>query len=106
MTIRGNLHAFDQFWVGGASTFSGVYVLWDDGELIYIGGTDEDGGVRARLTDHLYGGDPCLRHATHFQYEVTAMPWTRERELILEFQAENNRLPKCNDTVPSGLPYN
>ncbi len=105
MAIAGTKQQFEATWVGLAPSFSGVYALWNGDELIYIGGTNQIRGLRARLTDHLYDDDPCIKQATHFQYEVTATPWLRERQLVLEFSGVHGALPRCNDVIPSGIPY-
>lgn len=57
----------------------GVYELWDDDELMYVGATRDS--LRRELVERL------LEHesdATHFSWEITYEPEARERELLAE----------------------
>jgi hypothetical protein len=60
----------------------GVYELWDDDELMYVGATrGERPSLRRELVEQL------LEHetrATHFSWEISYHPLARERELLAE----------------------
>jgi hypothetical protein len=70
----------------------GVYEFWDDDELIYVRAT-HGGTLREELVHELLDLDA---RATHFSWEITFAPATRERELLAEFEALHHRPPKLN----------
>jgi excinuclease UvrABC nuclease subunit len=84
--------------IGGAPEEPGVFALWEDGEIIYIGHAQGRGTtIRSRLVDHFTGMvSPCTRRASHYSWEISATPATREAELLSEFLSANTRLPRCN----------
>ena len=81
----------------GAPPAPGVYVLWEEGEPIFIGATRGDASIRSRLQDH-YARRAEPHDASHFSWEITAEPVWREAELLVEFRMANARLPRCNAT--------
>ncbi len=84
-----------------APTSNGVYFLYENGELIYIGKSAAyTTSIRSRLLDHFNGNEgPCTQSATNFSYELCTDPDKREVELIQQAQAQMGRLPRCNDRV-------
>ncbi|HET7198433.1 MAG TPA: hypothetical protein VFI86_07180 [Burkholderiales bacterium] len=70
----------------------GVYELWDDDELIFVGSTHGT-TLREELAHELSG---LHRRATHFSWEISFAPAQRERQLLAEFEAEHHRPPKLN----------
>lgn len=84
--------------IAGAPEEPGVYVLWEQGEAVYIGVAPGRGTtIRSRLVDHFTGLlSPCTRHATHYSWEISLKPSLREGELMDEFRLRNQRLPRCN----------
>lgn len=80
----------------GAPEEAGVYALWRDDELIFLGRASQGATIRARLTEHLGGSCPCTQTATHYTWELSLQPATREAEVLREFQALFGRLPRCN----------
>jgi hypothetical protein len=70
----------------------GVYELWEDDELLYVGGTHGN-TLRAELVHELY---ELERDATHFSWEICYSPRARERELLAEYEAEHHHPPKLN----------
>lgn len=70
---------------------NGCYGLYRQGVWIYVG----KGDIRARLLDHLNGGNPCItkEKPTHFVDVVTADMDNTEKRLILELK------PICNQKV-------
>ena len=99
-----------------APTGPGVYALYEDGELIYIGQTET---LRERLGDHHSGQDgPCTQQATHFCTETVDIPRDpltnriqkdklterledKERVLLARYKrAHNGKLPRCNNQMP------
>jgi hypothetical protein len=75
--------------VAAAPDTPGVFVLWDDDELLYVGATRDS--LRKELVHEL------LEHesrATHFSWEITFDPAARERELLAEHTLEYHRPPR------------
>ena len=102
MPISGDLYDFTEQNVNSAPDQAGVYALYDNGALIYIGRAQ--GGyvtIRSRLQDHKAGRDgPCTSRATHYRREVTANAVNREKQLIDEYYYSYRQLPRCNDVRP------
>ncbi len=92
------LFPFTARLVAGAPEEAGVYALWQDGEIIYIGHAQgRDVTIRSQLVDHFTGTlSPCTRRATHYSWEISLQPARREDELLREYQLRNARLPRCN----------
>jgi predicted GIY-YIG superfamily endonuclease len=78
---------------------SGVYTLFNESKETYIGMSTNS--VKQRLLSHNNGSDgSCTKAAWFFDFERTATPITRERELLNLFKRKNGRLPKCNEVMP------
>lgn len=89
------LHRFTSALVQGAPENAGLYALWQDGELIYLG---RAASIRERLLEHLRQPlSPCTRDATHYSWELSLRPPAREAELLEEFKKRHGRLPRCNE---------
>ncbi len=71
------------YTVEAAPTDAGVYGLWKDGELIYIGASGPDGSIRESLLAHRLGrhGEPS-RSADHYSWEVANDPKKRAQEVL------------------------
>lgn len=78
---------------------SGIYVLWEADEVIYIGRTGNANNIRACLIEHLDGArGGCTRQATHYSWEITKWDSARETELLALFARENRKDPRCQQT--------
>ena len=78
----------------------GVYVLWDDDEVIYIGRTGGSRNIRSCLLEHLEGTrGSCTVKATHYSWEITIWGAARETELLALFARENSKDPRCQQQV-------
>lgn len=75
---------------------SGVYGLWQQDELIYLGRAFGAATIRSQLHDHLRGRGAAHGEATHCTWEPTRYPATRELELLDEFLGRFGRLPRYN----------
>jgi len=86
---------FVGYSVEAAPLEPGVYGLWKDGELIYIGSSDgPESSIRARLMEHLSGAiDPV---PDHYSWEVAAHPQKRKNESLEQFRTLHRRLPRLN----------
>lgn len=72
----------------------GVFELWDDDEIVFVGATRTDRStLRTELVHELLESG---RDATHFSWEITYAPAARERELLAEFEHEHHRPPRLN----------
>ena len=88
--------------VSSVSQSAGVYFLFYERELIYIGGSDGGmfSGIRSRLLSHLAGNEgSCTRYADEFSYEQNELGKERERQLLTQYKRLYGRLPKCNDVI-------
>ena len=95
MPLHDPLFRFTPVIVHGAPENAGLYALWQDGEMIYLGRADS---IRARLLDHLQGRlSPCTQPATHYSWELSLRPAKRESELLEAFRKRHGRLPRCNE---------
>lgn len=79
----------------------GVYALYDQNEIIYIGRAKGEGvTIRSRLSDHHSGQEGyCTQNATHYWREVCSNPSEREVELLESYQNKHGCLPRCNERI-------
>ena len=90
---------FVDYSVEAAPLDPGVYGLWKDGELIYIGSSDgPESSIRSRLTEHLRAG--MDRRPDHYSWEVAADPAKRRAESLEQFRSLHKRLPRLNSEKP------
>jgi hypothetical protein len=84
------------FLVSSAPDTPGVLELWDDEELVYVRGTrGETETLRSVLIHEVL---EHRRQATHFSWEITFDPQSRERELLAEFESQNRHPPRLNSS--------
>lgn len=99
MPIGGKMYSFSEENVNGAPDTAGVYALFLNQRLTYIGKSDSS--IRSRLQRHFAGLEGrCTQAATHYMREVTFFASLRERELLQEYVRLNGRLPACNNVMP------
>ena len=80
---------------------SGIFCLWDNQHLVYVGRTAPRSNLRAELHHALtmaMAEDLC---ATHFSYEVTHAPKTRAAEELREHFERWGALPRYNESRPA-----
>jgi hypothetical protein len=96
--IRSAPFEFTSLMIALAPEERGVYALWQDGELIYVGtALGRNLTLRSRLIDHFSGLEgPCTQRATHYGWEACSRPGDRELELLEEYRSEFRRFPRCN----------
>jgi hypothetical protein len=83
----------------------GVFELWEEDELIYVGTTRRPHeSLRASLTRHLKKEGRSDHPPTHFSWEVSYHPASRKRELLVEFEALNKRPPRFNRSEAKSPP--
>jgi len=97
MPIDEPKYKFVRSLVAGAPESSGIYALWEDGEMIYVGRANGM-TIKEALLRHIEQGHcPCTTRATHYSWELSLRPATREFELLQAFEACHQRLPRCNE---------
>lgn len=74
----------------------GVFTLWDADECVYIGHTPWNTSLRDRLRLPLALQEQGAIRATHFNWETTATPKTREGDLLGACMARHGKLPRYN----------
>lgn len=91
---------FNAGMVAGAPDDPGVYVLYRNGQIIYIGKADVS--IKTRLQCHLNGAEgPCTQKATHYAWEITYDAGEVERRYLAQYKAQFRKLPECNDVMPA-----
>lgn len=93
MPIVDPIYRFTAAIVRGAPEHAGVYALWQDGDMIYLG---HAASIRQRLLEHLERPNACARAATHYSWELSLRPEEREADLLGQFRKRHGRLPRCN----------
>ena len=104
MPIGGKKYKFTKENVDNAPDEHGVYILYDNSTLIYIGRAAGEGvTIRSRLQSHKSGNEgACTTNASHYKREITSSPIGREKELVQEYKdSHNGELPRCNDVDPT-----
>ena len=97
MPIHGPKYRLTRSMAAGSPEEPGVYALWRDDELIFLGRASQGATIRARITEQLDAPCSCTRGATHYSWELALQPAAREAEVLREFQVRFGRLPRCND---------
>ena len=88
---------FSEHYVQAVPEAPGIFCLWDNRHLVYVGRTAPRSNLRAELHHALtvaMAADLC---ATHFTYEVTNAPKTRAVEELREHFERWGALPRYNE---------
>jgi hypothetical protein len=98
MPIAKQKYKLTRVLVEAAPDEPGVYALWEDDELVFLGHASRLVTIRACLRLQLARSlCPCAEKATHYSWALSLRPAERELELLQEFQAQFGRLPRCNE---------
>ncbi len=78
---------------------SGVFTLYEEGQMIFIGRADGSGHtIRSVVLDHKEGRiGACTQRFDHYTREATTNVALRYRELLQRHARKYHRFPKCND---------
>ena len=78
---------------------AGVYLLYRNGRLIYVGLAVHGSGIRQELASHLAGAHgECTRNATAFTYELARDPRALHQRYLAAHRARcDGGLPPCNE---------
>jgi len=83
----------------------GVFTLWDGNECVYVGHTPWNTSLRDRLRRTLALQQEAVVDASHFTWEVTPTPKTREGDLLELFLEKHGKPPRYNRPgSPLGAP--
>ena len=98
MPITKTRYPFTRKLVDGAPKDMGVYALWRDEKLLYIGrALGGSTTIFSRLEEHMRGSFcNCSREATHYSWEIQLQPIVRELELLQEQRDAAGEVPPCN----------
>jgi hypothetical protein len=75
---------------------SGIYCLYQDRDLVYIGRTAPRTGLKSELEHALRMAMADDMHASHFTFELTKSPKTRAVEELRSYFETFGRLPMYN----------
>ena len=102
MTLQGERYRFSDDDIAHAPERSGIYVLYNGPQIIFIGKATGKSTIKSKLQSHKRGNEgPCTRHATHFVREISPSPANREHDLLQEYKNLYLRLPACNEIMAS-----
>ncbi len=99
MPISGSTYSWKEDNVKNAPEEPGVYALFDEEELIYIGSSHD---LRDRFLTYWrtgFEGRICKQATTKYMREVMDLYEQRETELLKEYVYSNGGLPRCNRRV-------
>ena len=74
----------------------GVYTLWDGKECVYVGHTPWNISLRDQLRKLLELQQGGALEVSHFMWETTPTPKTREGELVSQIAERQGKLPRYN----------
>jgi hypothetical protein len=74
----------------------GAFTLWDGDECVYVGHTPWNRSLQECLRQHLAFRDEGVIQASHFTWETTSTPKSREYELLSLNVEKRGKLPRYN----------
>ena len=97
-----SIYPFNEENIRNAPTSNGIYVLYQNGKVIYIGrSASVSTSIQSRLIQHKIGDEgPCTQKADHFRYGITMFPIYDEQRALQAYRLANGCLPECNDVNP------
>lgn len=93
-------YTFDEKNVDNAPKQHGVYLLYADDQLIYVGRASGFGvSINSRLYSHLKGREGLrTKNATHYQRQVSSDPEKLEREVLIRCRKVFGRMQKRSNS--------
>lgn len=88
---------FDAESIGGTPRTQGVFGLWDDDKLVYIGATERNVFLPDALRELLALKRREIIQATHFTWEITITPRSWAGELLRLYFNKHGALPAYNE---------
>ena len=74
----------------------GAFTLWNGNECVYVGHTPWNNSLRDCLRQHLALLQEHVIDASHFTWETTSTPKTREGDLLAQCIQKHGKLPRYN----------
>jgi hypothetical protein len=103
MSIKSQSLPFTQPLIEAAPDTAGVFALWQNGGVIYLGKASAGGATIRKALDAQFSARRLNGlGATRCSWEVADDPDRRHSELLREFEAAHHCLPLWND--PQRLP--
>ena len=87
---------FTDHMVNDAPDAPGVYTLWSNGDLLYIGSADRPLSLRIVLLRHLSAGPAPMRAATHYSWRISRTPGESARRFGDDWIAAGKPAPRYN----------
>jgi hypothetical protein len=97
MPIWSRQWPFLDYSVQASPLDGGVYGLWKDNELIYIGASSEGGSLRACLVERF--SEFPYPEVDHYSWEVSDDPKKRMAQVLEQHQRTYGRSPKLNSQL-------
>src|SRR4030095_3819771 len=82
--------------IRGTPKTQGVFGLWDEGQIVYIGATEPSFSLPDALRELLTQKRRGIIHATHFTWEITITPRSWAGELLRLHFNKYGALPLYN----------
>jgi hypothetical protein len=89
-------YPFATYAIAAAPDEPGIYILWERGELTYIGSTAGDATIRSILSEHLADPAKCPCRPTHYSWRLARQPRFAEYVLLKDHLERFRALPRCN----------
>jgi len=94
-------YPFNRRMLEGAPEEFGIYALFEDDELIYVGSAHGGMTIKTCLLLHQDGAmGPCTMKAKAYAWEITRWASARSNEILAEFFALTRKDPRCQSMVP------
>ncbi|HUQ76280.1 MAG TPA: hypothetical protein VM183_16260 [Burkholderiales bacterium] len=93
-------HRFNPQFVQLVPEETGIFRLFHDADLVYVGRTPPRATLRAELDHALTMAMAGDMSATHFSFEVTATPKTRAAEELRDYCERCGCPPRYNASAP------
>jgi len=90
---------FSEHYVQNVPESPGIFCLWDNQHLVYVGRSAPRSNLRSELHHALTVAMAADLSATHFSYEVTNTPKTRAAEELRGHFERWGALPRYNESV-------
>lgn len=74
----------------------GVFALWSEEECVYVGHTPWNTTLRDLLREHLLLRDRGVIGASHYTWEATPTPKTRQGDMLAAWETKHGELPRYN----------
>jgi hypothetical protein len=102
-TIKSPSLPFTASLIASAPQTTGVYALWHDGGIVYLGKASSGAAtIRTALAEHLAAETWGAERATRCSWEVADDAERRHQELLKAFEVTHGTAPRWND--PQRLP--